>query len=669
MTENLEKKPRGVKLFASYLPVKIISVLGILFFAAMIIAGTALCGTFWNEGFYEGRFDSVVNDRFENIARLNANMIASYVQGKEVDEATEFILDRNIAAVKIFYVAYPYDCDGNKLDSFELYRSEKYKENLPKKYVCRGYNGDIEWTIYILPELTQDDAYLSTYKTTQRLYEMRYVVIALTGICAFFLLINLIIFLIGIGRRPEKDEVSPNIVTKIPFDVFTVLIGFACAILSMVVYEASISSMETVGVFFLGVIFILAFIWLADLVLRIKLRNVFSYTVCWMLIKLIWKLVCNISLIWQALIVLTIAAFIEFCFIVFVGLAGREMTALVILFFWFVEKCFTIPVLLYIVFMTKNLFKGGNEIASGNLDYKINMIGLFGAYKKHGQTLNNLSEVINKSVSEQLKSERMKTELVTNVSHDLKTPLTSVINYSDLIQTEAKKLAGDLNDRTTDNNDNANNHLANIEEYSNVLNRQSNKLKRLLEDLVDISKANSGNMEVNIEKINVSTILSQAVGEYEERFEEKNLDAILNIPAEDLYVNADSRKLWRVFDNLLQNIYKYALPSTRVFLEAKQEDEKVNIIFKNTSKDIITISPDELTERFTRNDDSRHMEGNGLGLAIAKTMTDLQGGKFKLDVDGDLFKATVTLDKAIIEDNQDNQDNQDKQDNQVNQTI
>jgi signal transduction histidine kinase len=223
-----------------------------------------------------------------------------------------------------------------------------------------------------------------------------------------------------------------------------------------------------------------------------------------------------------------------------------------------------------------------------------------------------------------------------------------VINYSDLIHTEANNLIeidkeADHDNTNTDNNDNISAHLANIEEYSQVLNRQSNKLKRLLEDLVDISKANSGNMEVLLEKLNVATILSQAIGEYEERFEEKNLEVVANGIEEDIYVVADSRKLWRVFDNLLGNICKYALSGTRVFLSAEKKDGTVCIVFKNTSRDIITVSPEELAERFTRNDDSRHTEGNGLGLAIAKTMTELQEGNFKLEIDGDLFKVTLSL--------------------------
>ncbi|MBO4347292.1 MAG: HAMP domain-containing histidine kinase [Lachnospiraceae bacterium] len=643
-----EKKPHGIRKFASYTTVKILAFLAIIFFTITTMGGTVIFVGLWNEGIYsEGHLKEIASSRFDTVARLNANMIASYVQGKETDAAKAFILERNIAGVEIDYIGYPYDSDGNSLKHFEFYRNNEYKQNPPTTYVCEGFNGDIEWTIYVIPELPADDAYLSAYQTVQKLYELRWPIVGLVAISALFLLLSLIILLVGIGRRPDKYEVVPNASTRIPFDIFTVLIGLVCIFLGLLVDAASYN-IEIIGVIIFGILCLIIMLWVVNIVHRIKLRNLFSNTLCWMFIKFVWKLVCNINLIWQALIVLTAVSFLEFLFIVFVGLAGKEVTALIILFFWFFEKCIVIPVLLYFVLMMKNLFKGGEKIAEGNLDYKINLSGLFGAYKKHGQNLNNLSEVINNAVSEQLKSERMKSELVTNVSHDLKTPLTSVINYSDLIHTEANNLIeidkeADHDNTNTDNNDNISAHLANIEEYSQVLNRQSNKLKRLLEDLVDISKANSGNMEVLLEKLNVATILSQAIGEYEERFEEKNLEVVANGIEEDIYVVADSRKLWRVFDNLLGNICKYALSGTRVFLSAEKKDGTVCIVFKNTSRDIITVSPEELAERFTRNDDSRHTEGNGLGLAIAKTMTELQEGNFKLEIDGDLFKVTLSL--------------------------
>lgn len=653
MSEEIitEKKPRGFVKFASLLPVKLLSFMAIIIFSITTIIGTIAIIDLADYGLYNNNFNAIAISQFRNVARLNANMVSSYVQSNEIDEAKSFILQRNIAGIKISFTR-AYDYEWEDIDDFEFYTDIRFKENPPLDYVIHDTDGYIEWTVFVDPALSKNDAYLEAFQKAQVFYDYRYLPIIGTVFSALLVLLNLIIYLTGIGRYPEKAGVYPNAATKIPFDLLTAVLGVFWFILACCAVEASYSSVEAFALVFVGIIIITFLLWFANLIHRLKLRNIFSNTLIWMGCKLIWKLLCNISLIWQAFLILSIVSLVEFSVIVLIGLMGREVTALIILFFWFIEKCFVIPILLYIVLMMKNIFKGGNEIASGNLDYKMNLKGLVGAYKKHGENLNNLSEVINKSVSEKMKSERMKSELITNVSHDLKTPLTSVINYSDLIRIEADNLIKNEAynvDTTDDTIDNVSVHLANIEQYSEVLNRQSKKLKRLLEDLVDISKANSGNMEVFIEKINVTTILSQAAAEFDERFEQRNLEVIINNPEDPVYISADSRKIWRVFDNLLQNICKYAHPGTRVFLSTEDKGEKVEIIFKNTSDELITVSPDELTERFTRGDESRHKEGNGLGLAIAKSMTELQGGNLSIAIDGDLFKVILLMNKYVEE--------------------
>ncbi|MDE6639536.1 MAG: sensor histidine kinase [Acetatifactor sp.] len=232
-------------------------------------------------------------------------------------------------------------------------------------------------------------------------------------------------------------------------------------------------------------------------------------------------------------------------------------------------------------------------------------------------------------MSERMKSERLKTELITNVSHDLKTPLTSIINYAELISREA---AENPEESQT------------MREYSEVLLRQSGRLKRLLENLVEASKAATGNLEVNLESCEAGVLLSQAVGEYQQRMEEKALELRVSQPEEPVRILADGRHLWRVFDNLLNNICKYAQENSRVYLTLEQKENKAFIIFRNMSKYALDISPEELEERFVRGDKSRHMEGNGLGLSIAKSLTELQQGQMEIVVDGDLFKVILIFD-------------------------
>jgi signal transduction histidine kinase len=249
-----------------------------------------------------------------------------------------------------------------------------------------------------------------------------------------------------------------------------------------------------------------------------------------------------------------------------------------------------------------------------------------GVFLKHAEHLNSIADGMTRAVEERMKSERMKTELITNVSHDIKTPLTSVINYADLISREE-----------TENEK--------IKEYTAVLTRQSTRLKKLIEDLVEASKASTGNLEVKLAPCEIGVLLTQAAGEYEQRLQEAGLTLLVKKPDTSLQILADGRRLWRVFDNLLGNICKYALSGTRVYLtlEEKSGGGMVTVAFKNTSRDPLDIPADELTARFVRGDASRSTEGNGLGLSIAQSLTALQNGKMEITVDGDLFKVTLTF--------------------------
>ena len=264
-----------------------------------------------------------------------------------------------------------------------------------------------------------------------------------------------------------------------------------------------------------------------------------------------------------------------------------------------------------------------------------------GEQKDIAESINRIGDGLDAAVEAGMKNERLKTDLITNVSHDIKTPLTSIINYADLI---GKEVSGDVKD-TGDGvgTETAQEREQHISEYAEVLLRQSQKLKKLLDDLLEASKATTGNLEVHPEVCDVSVLLSQAVGEYEQRFSEKKLETIVKQPEETVKVMADGRHLWRVFDNLLNNIYKYAQTGSRVYLNVEHDGQNVNIIFRNMSAYPLEMSPEELEERFTRGDRSRHMEGNGLGLSIAKSLTELQKGDMEIVTDGDLFKVVITL--------------------------
>jgi signal transduction histidine kinase len=234
---------------------------------------------------------------------------------------------------------------------------------------------------------------------------------------------------------------------------------------------------------------------------------------------------------------------------------------------------------------------------------------------------------MSKAVEERIKSEHFKTELITNVSHDIKTPLTSIINYVDLLEKEELN-----NEKAT--------------EYLEVLERQSSKLKKLIEDLVEASKASSGSLSVNNEKLEAGVFITQTVGEFEEKLSAAGLELIVNKPQEPVYIMADGRHLWRVVDNLMNNICKYAQPMSRVYVSL-DADKEVKIIFRNISKYPLNVTGEELLERFVRGDKSRNTEGHGLGLSIAQSLVNLMGGRMNITVDGDLFKVVIEFERCM----------------------
>lgn len=296
--------------------------------------------------------------------------------------------------------------------------------------------------------------------------------------------------------------------------------------------------------------------------------------------------------------------------------------------FWFLLAALYNLVLLaaaiFAVGQMKQLQDAAGKLAAGDLDHQLDTSRMYWEFKRHGDNLNAIAGGMNKAVEQRMKSERLKTELITNVSHDIKTPLTSIVSYVDLLKKQEMP-------------------TPEAREYLEVLDRQSAKLKKLTEDLVEAAKASTGSMTVNFQRTDVNVLLTQSAGEYQEKLQSKTLQLLLT-PAKDApAISADGRLLWRVFENLLSNIYKYALPGTRVYLTCESDENTVTITFRNISATPLNITADELMERFVRGDDSRHTEGSGLGLSIARSLTQLQKGTFDLSIDGDLFKAVLTF--------------------------
>ena len=282
-------------------------------------------------------------------------------------------------------------------------------------------------------------------------------------------------------------------------------------------------------------------------------------------------------------------------------------------------------IVLYTSYGFSKLRDAAKRMSQGDLDTKIDTYEefLYGNFAEFAEDLNALGDTCIDAALEKMKSERMKSELITNVSHDIKTPLTSIINYVDLLQ-------------KTDSEEER-------KEYLEVLDRQSQRLKKLIEDLMEMSKASSGNVVVELAENDIIEAVNQALGEFADRMENLGLQVIFRQSHQSIYTKFDGKLLWRVLSNILSNVVKYALPGTRVYVDVEVTDSNVLLSIKNISRESLNISAEELMERFVRGDESRNSEGNGLGLNIARSLMEVQGGSLDLTVDGDLFKVTLTL--------------------------
>lgn len=293
----------------------------------------------------------------------------------------------------------------------------------------------------------------------------------------------------------------------------------------------------------------------------------------------------------------------------------------------FISFAIALAVVIYSANVYATLLEAAKRMRGGDLEIKVDEKLMIGGFKDMAQELNGLSDVVMVAAQKQMRSERMRTELITNVSHDIKTPLTSIINYVDLLQKPHSP--------------------EDAQSYLEVLSRQSNRMKRLIDDLIELSKASTGNITVNLTTMDAVETVNQALGEFTDKLEAAHLMPVFRAPKEPLYIHADGRLAWRAMSNLLSNAAKYAQPDTRLYVDMVAVDGKVCISFKNISRDSLNISADELMERFVRGEASRSQEGSGLGLNIAKSMMELQHGALELLVDGDLFKATLIFPQEV----------------------
>jgi len=443
----------------------------------------------------------------------------------------------------------------------------------------------------------------------------------------------LCLLLSAAGRRVEDTAFHRSFIDRLPTELYLGGMGFLVGVSLWLIFSASDNGGYTFGALMVlcGTILlgIGTLVLCMGIAVRCKTKTLWKNSLCaivWRILSrfLRWlndtaeAIIKNIRFLWKLLFIAC-----AYLLLTILTLSSRGGNWGVL---WLFVSAIGIVLTASIALQLDRLRDGAKRMRAGDLTKKIPLKGLYGSFRAHAEDLNGMADGLGRAVEERIKSERMKTDLITNVSHDLKTPLTSIVNYVDLLKAE------DLANETAKG-------------YIEVLDRQAQRLKKLTVDIVDASKAQSGALNVTLAPTDLAELLRQCTAEYEERFAAIPLIPMLHTP-ETLTATADGRLLFRVLDNLLGNAVKYAMPNTRLYLDAYESGEHACISLKNISREALNIPVDELTARFVRGDASRATEGSGLGLSIAEDLMRLMGGTLRLSIDGDLFRAVIELPKA-----------------------
>lgn len=610
---------------------------------AISVAGTVVMGVY---KFYFSEVGALKEEILSDMAKNEAYHIHNLLDWR--DDLDDYYRNKNVY-YRVTYtnsdkILTNYDDEPYIASATTGYYDYEYERNLVKddygheywqtKEVKEIKLADIE--VFIAKDLHKNDIFAAVAKIIEIGYDLRYAVvfIALGSLAVF---VYLLCFLYCAAGHKQGGEIKCNYLDKVPFDLLSAMVAVLAFLSISIAYEIP-------GDFFTDILILLPVLtvdyfvalgYTMSFATRIKTRTLIKNNVLYFVLSFINKrlkkffgwikfVYSNSSLLkkcWIIILAIVVSSLIFTVAVVNNLYDAHEFFVLVM----FVTVTAVILAILYLAIIMQKIKSGGERIAKGDLQYKIDTKYMFGDFKAFAESLNNINEGLQTAVNEKMRSERFKTELITNVSHDIKTPLTSIINYVDLIKKE------EIGNETA-------------RQYIEVLDRQSGRLKKLVEDLVEASKASSGSLSVELVPCDVTVLLTQTLGEFEDKLNKRGLTPVVNTPEQPLRILADGRHLWRIFDNLMGNICKYALYGTRVYIDVKNELGRAVITFRNISENQLNVSADELMERFVRGDKSRNTEGSGLGLSIAKSLAELQGGVMELNVDGDLFKASVIFD-------------------------
>ena len=577
------------------------------------------------------------------ISNLEGNQNFNIVNGK-IETNSEILAKRAEQYLNLFIFSYYTINDSTYMTSDEnIYIQPEnavdtysYEDNPNINYYTTNIEDFIIYTSYN-ENFMDASKQMLVCKSIEMLrpYENSFYI--LMPICTALTVLILLYLIVSIGHKKGTKGIATSDFDKIPLEIIgfigICIIGLVFILLAQEVdtteFELIISLLFTV--YF--TIFIVGIIIFDTIIKRIKSKTFWKTTLVGKIVIILLKPIHKFEKFMEEVrgtskyfsnaitkFIVFVCVEVFLAFIVFILFNSSE--PFIFLLLEFILVAFFIQRMVKSIVNYDKIEKKLKEMYEGDNQTQLDKNQFLPVFNQSITYLNDISNGLENAIQDRMKSERLKTELITNVSHDIKTPLTSIINYVDLIKQE-------------------NIQNEKVKEYIEILDNKSQRLKKLIEDLVEASKVSTGNVKLNLEKINIVELINQAVGEFEDKFESKGLDIVINSNENEIFIFADSRYMYRIIENLFSNISKYALQNSRVYIDIQKVDDKVYIKMKNISKDKLNIPAEELMQRFVRGDKSRTTEGSGLGISIAQNLTEIQNGKFNLIIDGDLFKTEL----------------------------
>ena len=570
----------------------------------------------------------------------------NYYKDRFSQDRTNFIFYVTDNSGEIYYTNSAKGIDGvtNEYEKSEYTGSSSYfiydekGETIPLRinYYLSGTNG-----------ASVKDKYSSAFQWIEIANTLKYILFLALGIAAIVIIIMLSLITINAGlKENESGEVEPGFMERIPLDVCLLFVLIVLAVSWVVI---GLTTAANVGMVLNNVIIMITFIavilvlmsFLTTLSVRVKMGKIHKNTVIYRIIrsfkrktprKIRRRLFKELSLFKKICIGITLyivaeaAILLSAAYLGIISQAFEPMSVLgMFVVVWALSRLVMIPVIAMIAINLNYIREEGQRLAEGVLGDEIASKLTIASFRAHGKNLDLIKKEINKAMEQEIKSERLKSELITNVSHDIKTPLTSIVSYVDLLRKD--DISGEEKAK-----------------YLDILSRHTENLNLLLDDLIEASQISSGNIDIELSKISLNIIIGQTVEEFADKLDKSCLLPRISIPENDVYVMGDGRWLWRILANLLNNACKYAAPDTDVEISLVELDGKARLSIANTAKNELNVDASELTERFVRGDRSRHTEGSGLGLSISKTLAQLQGAELEIEAENNQFTATLVFD-------------------------